>query len=104
VVTPLVGLVASPPARFTRQESEVLEPFEVPLARLLDPRHYREERFTSTAPPPGWTEAEIRSRIELFELDPVSNTYPVSFYDGDGGKIIWGLTARILKQLLELVA
>jgi 8-oxo-dGTP pyrophosphatase MutT (NUDIX family) len=104
VVTPLVGLVAHPPAAFTRQESEVLEPFEVPLARLCDPAHHRLERFTATAPPPGWTVDEITSRSELFELDAATNTYPVSFYDGGDNHIIWGLTARILRQLLELLA
>lgn len=103
VVTPVVGLVTNPPVTFAHQESEVLEPFEVALERLRDPRFFRVERWKVENMPPFAPVAEIlRQRGFLDEFDEKTQTYPVYFYDGGPGRNIWGLTARILKDLLDL--
>lgn len=103
LVTPLVGLVANPPDAWRPQASEVAHPFEVPLARLLDPSNVRRELWDASMMPPGAPVKEIlESRVTLEEVDPVTGRYAVYFFDGGDGRVIWGLTARILKQVLDL--
>ena len=74
LVTPFVATIPYP---YPLQPNpvEVEEIIEVPLAALLDERNLREE------PGPGGE--------------------PAYFYDY-GGRVIWGATARILKQFLDL--
>jgi 8-oxo-dGTP pyrophosphatase MutT (NUDIX family) len=77
-VAPFVGLIPYPyPFRPNPQEIE--EMIEVPLAVLLDPD---------------------RSRREFREHGGL--TWPVLFYQHEG-HTIWGATASILKQLLDLL-
>lgn len=103
IVTPMVGIVRNPPAVWTPQASEVAVPFEVPLTRLLDPAHLRRELWDASMMPPGAPVKEIlESRVTLEEVDPVTGQYAVYFFDGGNGRVIWGLTARILKQLLDV--
>jgi len=59
--------------------NEIAEVIELPLARLRDPRIYHQE---------DW---QHKGRL-----------FPVDFYQLDGHSI-WGMTAAILKQLLERV-
>jgi len=78
VITPVVGLVREPgPYRVDGREIERV--LEVPLRALLDPSRVREE---------------------LWERGGQLQT--IYFYDYEGD-VIWGATARILKQFLELV-
>ncbi len=102
VVTPVVGLVADPPPAFVADAREVAEPFEVPFTTLLDRSRFRVERWGPDRMPPG---APVRELLELREgfeeYDPASRTYAVYFFDAVPGRTIWGLTARILKVLLE---
>jgi 8-oxo-dGTP pyrophosphatase MutT (NUDIX family) len=80
VITPHVGLISGPvPYPFDHAQHEVEELLEVPLACLLD-------------------EANVTS--EVHEFDGVAVTMP-SYHYGD--QIIWGATARILQQLLDLL-
>jgi 8-oxo-dGTP pyrophosphatase MutT (NUDIX family) len=103
IVSPVVGVVSHPPAAFSAQEREVMEIFEVPLERLLDARFYREELREATGVPPGWTEEDLARLSEgLRDLEPGGTHFRVSFFDGGEGRIIWGLTARILEQLLDV--
>lgn len=103
LVTPLVGLVHEPPKEWQPQASEVAHPFEVPLVRLLDPKNVRRELWGVDRMPPNAPVKEILdSRITLEEVDPVTGEYAVYFFDGGDGRVIWGLTARILKQLLDV--
>lgn len=103
LVTPLVGLVSRPPDAWQAQASEVAHPFEVPLARLLDPANVRRELWDASMMPPGAPVKEIlESRVTLEEVDPETGRYAVYFFDGGDGRVIWGLTARILKQLLDV--
>jgi 8-oxo-dGTP pyrophosphatase MutT (NUDIX family) len=102
LVTPVVGLVADPPERFGRDEREVEEVFEVPLARLLDPRALRFEWWDGSRIPPG---APRRPLLDLDdeEVDRERGRYRVYFFEDAAGpgRVIWGLTARVLKDLLD---
>lgn len=103
VVTPVVGLVGKPPAAFRHQESEVSEPFELPLELLLDRKRFREERWEVDRMPPNAPVDEIlRERAKELDYDEKSSSYPVYFFDGGPGREVWGLTARILKDVLDL--
>jgi 8-oxo-dGTP pyrophosphatase MutT (NUDIX family) len=77
-VSPFVGLLPYPyPYKINRDEIE--EVIEAPLSGLLDHRRFRQE---------------------LFERD--GQSFPVYFYQ-HRDHTIWGATARILKQLLDLL-
>ena len=77
-VAPFVGLIPYP-YPFRPSPHEIDEMIEVPLASLLDP---------------------ARSRREFREHGGL--TWPVHFYE-HGRHTIWGATASILKQLLDLL-
>ena len=65
------------PYPYRIDQNEIAEVIELPLARLRDPEIYHQE---------DW---EHKGRL-----------FPVDFYQLDGHNI-WGMTAAILKQLLE---
>jgi len=100
VVTPVVGLVRRPPAGFSRQEREVREVFEVPVDRFLDPGMPRGEWWDGSRLPPG---ASRRPLLDLRdeEIDREAGRYRVWFYDVAPDRVIWGFTARVLKDLLD---
>ena len=77
-VSPFVALLPHPyPYKVNPQEIE--EVIEVPLSGLLDRRRFRQE---------------------IYEKD--GQSFPVYFFQHQG-HTIWGATARILKQLLDLL-
>jgi 8-oxo-dGTP pyrophosphatase MutT (NUDIX family) len=78
VITPVVGLCAAVPA-LAPDGREIERVLEVPLRLLVEPGVFREE----------WWEREGRP-------------HPVLFYTL-GEDVIWGATARILKEFLELL-
>ena len=78
VITPFVGMV-SQPVSYIPDGKEIERVLEVPLAALLDPAIFR---------------------VEMWERD--GEVHPVYFYEYNG-ETIWGATARILKQFLDLV-
>lgn len=79
VVTPYVGAITRPaPYPFAPSGFEVAELLEVPLPHLLDPASLNRE-------PVPWRDRYV---------PPPSYSY--------GRHVIWGATARILRQLLEL--
>ncbi len=77
LVTPFVGLIPSP-YEFSLNQNETTAVFSVPVSVLMDPRSL----WVDTTRYPGW--------------DPI---YHFQYQEWD----IWGATARIVKQLLELV-
>ncbi len=78
VVTPFVGLIPHPYS-FRVNPAEIVELIPLPLSVLCDPSRFREE---------------------LWERD--GRNLPIYFYTV-GSTVIWGLTARILKQFLDVV-
>jgi len=77
LVTPFVGLIPSP-YEFSLNQNETTAVFSVPVSVLMDPRSL----WVDTTRYPGW--------------GPI---YHFQYQEWD----IWGATARIVKQLLELV-
>jgi 8-oxo-dGTP pyrophosphatase MutT (NUDIX family) len=101
VVTPVVAAIAAPPASFLPQEFEVHEPFEVPLATLLDPARRSFRLWDPEAGPDALRTAVRLARMAFEELDPVTGHHRIWSFDGGPDRNIWGLTAHILKVLLE---
>jgi 8-oxo-dGTP pyrophosphatase MutT (NUDIX family) len=79
VITPFVGVVREPVV-WQPDGHEIEQVIEVPVATLADPRNLR---------------------VEHWERDGVVR--PVYFYHW-GGDPIWGATARIVKQYLDVLA
>jgi len=100
VVSPVVGLVAEPPEAFGHERREVHEVFEVPLSRLLDPGMPRGEWWDARRLPPDLAPRRLDDLADV-ELDREHGRYRVWFYDVSPERVIWGLTARVLKELLE---
>jgi 8-oxo-dGTP pyrophosphatase MutT (NUDIX family) len=101
VVTPVVVAVADPPASFEPEAFEVLEPFEVPLARLLDPARRTFRLWDPEAGPDALRTAVRMARMAFEELDPVTGHHRIWSFDAGPDRNIWGLTAHILKVLLQ---
>ena len=78
IVTPFVGVVPHP-FSYRLNPQEVAAVVEVPLAFLCDP-----------------------SRLRVEQREYEGRTFPVLFWDF-GPHTIWGATARILKDFLELL-
>ena len=79
VITPVVGIVTRPVA-FQPDGREIERVIEVPLETLRDPTIFR---------------------TELWERGGVE--HDVHFYDVSVEDVVWGATARILKQFLDIV-
>lgn len=101
VVTPVVAAISEPPRFFRPEEFEVHEPFEVPLARLLDPARRSYRLWDPDAAPEALRTAVRLTRLAFEELDPVTGHHRIWSFDGGPDRNIWGLTAHILKLLLE---
>ena len=78
VVSPFVAAIPYP-YQFKVSPEEVEEIIEVPLAALLDRSNFREE------------------------LQPLQGELVPQYFYQYGDRVIWGATARILKQFLETV-
>jgi 8-oxo-dGTP pyrophosphatase MutT (NUDIX family) len=101
VVTPVAAAVVDPPARFHAQAGEVVEPFEVPLAALLAPGIRRAEWFEPSRLPPDVARALLALRGAHDDVDPATGRYRVWFFDASPERIVWGLTGRILADLID---
>jgi len=79
VITPVVGIVRGP-VEFRPDGREIERVIEVPLDTLRDPAIFR---------------------TELWERD--GEWHSVHFYQVSTADVVWGATARILKQFLEIL-
>ena len=79
IVTPFVGVVPYP-YPFKLSPVEIAELIEVPLATLLDPNCFGEKEIIQN---------ERKRRVEAYQYNDHN---------------IWGATARILKQFLDLIS
>jgi 8-oxo-dGTP pyrophosphatase MutT (NUDIX family) len=100
VVTPLVGLVRAPPESFSRDGREVDEVFEVPLSVLAAPGMPRGEWWDLGALPPGAPVRRLDDRPPE-EVDREGGRFRVWFFDVAPDRVIWGFTARVLKELID---
>jgi len=78
-ITPFVGVIPYP-YTFTVSEDEIAEIIEIALDSFTEPENYR------------------RDDTWLFR----GKTYPVYYFNIDGN-VVWGATAKILKQFIEIV-
>jgi 8-oxo-dGTP pyrophosphatase MutT (NUDIX family) len=103
VVTPIVAAVRAPPPAFRRAEFEVLEPFELPLSALLEPGQRRASLFDPARLPPELPLALLRAHTSarFEEVDPATGHWRLWSFHADPARVVWGLTARILADLLD---
>lgn len=106
VVTPVVAAVRAPPAAFRPAEFEVHEPFELPLAALLAPGQRRWTLFDPAGLPPPLGAMVERARaasrhVPFEDVDPESGLWRIWSFHADPGRVVWGLTARVLADLLD---
>lgn len=101
VVTPVVAAVRAPPEAFVAEPDEVDEPFELPLALLLDPELRRESLWDPARLPPRLLEVVARAAVPFEDVDPESGRWRVWSFHADPARVVWGLTARILVDLLD---
>jgi 8-oxo-dGTP pyrophosphatase MutT (NUDIX family) len=102
LVTPVVGAVRAPPAAFVPAPGEVDEPFELPLARLFDPALRRVSLWDPARLPPEVAQVVRRANLPAEDVDPASGHWRVWSFHADEARVVWGLTGRVLKQLLEV--
>jgi 8-oxo-dGTP pyrophosphatase MutT (NUDIX family) len=79
LVTPFVGIIPYP-YKFNVNKDEIDELVEVPLSALAGKANYREESYM---------------------INGIAHTGSIFEYQS---KIIWGATARMIKQFLELIS
>ena len=79
IVSPFVAWISSP-YQFKINEAEIKELVEIPLSALLDRANFREESHVNRG-----------------------KAFAAYFYEYQG-QVIWGATAQILKQLLDIIA
>ena len=79
IITPVVGIVTQP-VDFVPDGREIERVIEVPLAALSDPGIFRAETWTRDG-----------------------ESHEVYFYQVSASDLVWGATARIVKQFLDLI-
>ena len=78
IISPFVAIIPYP-YTFTPNPNEIADIFDVPVSALMDKANFRQEYTISEGEP---------SSAYVYEYD---------------GRVIWGATARIVKQLLDIV-
>lgn len=81
IITPVVGLVTSAPATYALNPAEVAEAFEIPVDLLRDPSLFE----------------------DLGDVERWGRTYKMCRFR-PRGRDIWGATARMVWDLLQLVS
>ena len=104
-IAPFVGVVSGSPSEFVAQEGEVDRILVIPIRRLLEPGVFRQEIWSGRAP----------SSLERGPDDPsvlragdgvtygVVMERPVNFFEIDEWDVVWGATATILRQFLDVI-
>ena len=101
VVSPFVAALPAPPAVFAHAAAEVSEHFEIPLARLLDRSIRRASLWDPARLPPEVARMVHAQRVLHEEIDPETGHWRVWSFHADPAHVVWGLTARILVDLLD---
>jgi 8-oxo-dGTP pyrophosphatase MutT (NUDIX family) len=101
-VTPVVAAVASPPPAFTAAQGEVQEAFELPLARLLEPGLQRITLWDPARLPPEVAAVVRQAPRPPEDVDPATGHWRVWSFHADPGRVVWGLSGRMLRELIDL--
>jgi 8-oxo-dGTP pyrophosphatase MutT (NUDIX family) len=96
-IVPYVGALPGRPAGLVASPTEVDAILHVPLSELLEPAHFREERWPIGAFAPTTTPAD-----DGVDGPAPDIMRPIVFFDLVGDTV-WGATASMLRQLLGLV-
>ena len=110
IISSFVGLIPYPYS-FRENCDEIGEIFDMPVSALLDESNVRQEHITVSALLDG--AGVKREDVSVSALIDKSNlgqdaqiagneTISVYFYE-HGGRVVWGATARILKQFLDIL-
>jgi len=91
---------------FRTAEFEVHEPFELPLDALRDPAQRRWTLFDPARLPPELAELVQRARassrhVPFEDVDPATGQWRIWSFHADPARVVWGLTARVLADLLD---
>jgi 8-oxo-dGTP pyrophosphatase MutT (NUDIX family) len=78
IISPFVAVIPYP-YTFTPNPNEIVDIFDVPVSALMDEANFRQEYTISEGEP---------SSAYVYEYD---------------GRVIWGATARIVKQFLDII-
>jgi 8-oxo-dGTP pyrophosphatase MutT (NUDIX family) len=100
VVTPVVAAVAAPPAALAGAPGEVDELFELPLASVLDPRLRRVSLWDPARLPLEVAAAVREANVPPEDVDPATGHWRVWSFHADESRVVWGMTARVLADLL----
>ncbi len=101
VVTPVAAAVRAPPAAFTGDGGEVTEPFELPLSRLLDPAQRRASLWDPARLPPELRAILAEAPVPFEDVDAATGHWRVWSFHADESRVVWGLTGRVLAELLD---
>lgn len=101
LVTPVVGAVREPPAAFRPQADEVLEPFEVPLARLLADGVRQELWWDPALLPADLPASLVAARLARGDRDPATGKIRGWAFDAGPDRFVWGLTGYVLANVLD---
>lgn len=96
LITPFVALIPYPYS-FKINPGEVEQVFSIPLSALKDERYFRQRYGTA---PLVVSEGEENREQEYKTAN--GQPYPAYFYEYQG-RIVWGATAYIVRQLVELL-
>ena len=110
VISPFVGFIPYP-YKFRENCDEIREIFDMPVSALLDASNVRQEDMPFSALLDGAgvkrEDVPVSALIDKSNLGEdahitVNETIVVYFYEYDG-RVVWGATARILKQFLDIL-
>src|SRR6266540_2499223 len=88
VLVPLLDRPTGPTLLFTRRTDRV-------------PSHKGEISFPGGAREPGEDAVRAALRVPFEEVDPETGHWRIWSFHADPSRIVWGLTARILADLLD---
>jgi 8-oxo-dGTP pyrophosphatase MutT (NUDIX family) len=101
VVTPVVAAIRDPPASFSAAAGEVAEQFELPLSQLLDPGLRRATLWDPARLPERIGAVLAEASVPFEDVDPATGHWRVWSFHADERRVVWGLTARVLADLLD---
>jgi 8-oxo-dGTP pyrophosphatase MutT (NUDIX family) len=101
VVTPFAAAVAEPPVELVPAAGEVREGFELPLATLLDPAIRHEVLWDRSRLPAEIAAALREVPVSAEDVDPATGHLRGWSFQPDPARNVWGLTGRILADLLD---
>lgn len=102
LIAPFVGVFHDDAQELVPGDGEVDRILLVPLARLLEPSVYRQELWEGQ-PAPDPSRGPLDPSVGGRWTGPFEAEREVNFFEIDEWDLVWGATATILRQLLDVV-